>query len=51
MSSLKKCPHCGSDEIRWIQKGDDGYYECGACGYMGIHIEEEDRENNPDISW
>ncbi|MCX6707693.1 MAG: hypothetical protein NT001_06160 [Candidatus Woesearchaeota archaeon] len=51
MTKIKKCPKCGSKHMKWIKKGDRGYYECDACGYVGIHAIEEDGDDNPEISW
>lgn len=47
---IKKCPKCSSTKMLWKQRGDKGYYECDACGYVGIYADEEDVED-PEISW
>ena len=51
MAKIKICPKCGSRKMKFIHKGDKGYYECEACGYVGINANEEDGDENPEISW
>ncbi len=51
MTSVNKCPKCGSTDMSWVQRGDEGYYICGACGYAGSHTQKEEKDSNPDIAW
>jgi ribosomal protein S27AE len=47
---MQKCPKCGSTNMKWVHKGDNGYYLCAACGYAGFHTHEEQHEDGELIS-
>jgi len=38
MKIIKKCPECGSKEIKIII----GKWKCPKCGWIGLNIEEEE---------
>ncbi|MBD3312848.1 hypothetical protein GF345_00230 [Candidatus Woesearchaeota archaeon] len=51
MTVFKKCPHCGSTNMKHVHRSSGGFWECMDCGYKGSHTHEEEKETNPEISW
>lgn len=46
MVAIKKCPNCGSTNIKWVIPQMGPIWECFDCGYRGLVIEEDEEENN-----
>ncbi len=44
MVTVKKCPNCGSTNIKWVVPQLGQLYECFNCGYRGALIIEEEIE-------
>ncbi|MGZ7108600.1 MAG: hypothetical protein ACXVHW_06510 [Methanobacterium sp.] len=43
---IKKCPNCGSTNIKWVIPQMGPIWECFGCGYRGLIIEEDEEINN-----
>lgn len=42
MVTIKKCPNCGSTNVKWVVPQMGPIWECFNCGYRGLIIEEDD---------
>jgi len=45
MKKVKKCPQCGSTNIKWVMPQMWSMWECFACGYHGALVIEEEKED------
>ena len=41
MRKIKKCPRCGSTNIKWVLPQMWSLWECYDCGYQGALVVEE----------
>lgn len=42
MRRIKRCPACGSTNIKWVIPQNWSLWECFDCGYQGAIVIEED---------
>jgi ribosomal protein L37AE/L43A len=48
MRKVKKCPQCGSTNIKWVMPQMWSLWECYDCGYQGALVIEEEEEESKD---
>ena len=44
MRKIKKCPKCGSRNVKWVLPQMWSLWECHDCGYQGALVIEECEE-------
>lgn len=42
--NIKRCPNCGSSNIKWVVPQLGPVWECFNCGYRGPLVIEEEKD-------